>query len=395
MSKKEIILKEIDSEQESYKSISKYIWENPEIGYAEYKASSILMETLEKAGFEMEKGVLGLDTAFIATKKGLEGGPTVAIMSEYDALTGLGHACGHNLFSVSAVAAGVALSKVIGDIPGTIKVIGTPSEEGLVPDSGSKAIMADNGIFDDVDAAMICHAEGRTIVRRILVASCTLEVTYIGKPAHAGGSPHEGINALEAGILAITSINANKQQFLPKVNVNTIITEGGVTENTIPDRCTLRISVRAEKSDTLLDVIKVIEDCTNAAALATRCKVEFKIDRKVYDDLVPSDTLSQSFQNALDELGVPYVEKEEASYGWDAGNVSYVCPTIGPYIKIGPDNLIGHTEEFACASNSPEGYEGMIIAAKAMALTTLDFLTNEDLRENVKEEFKRTKMPSK
>lgn len=392
MSKKEFILKEIDDTQESFKGISKYIWENPEIGYAEYKASNILMETLEKAGFEMEKGILGLDTAFIATKKGLDGGPTVAIMSEYDALTGLGHACGHNLFSVSAVSAGVALSKVIEDIPGTIKVIGTPSEEGLVPDSGSKAIMAENGIFDNIDAAMICHAEGRTIVRRILVASCTLEITYIGKSAHAGGSPHEGINALEAGVLAINNINGIKQQFLPKVNVNTIITEGGVTENTIPERCTLRISVRAEKRDTLYDVIKKIENCTRASATATGCEIDFKIDRKVYDDLVPSDALSQSFQNALDELDVPYIEKEEASYGWDAGNVSYVCPTIGPYIKIGPDNLVGHTEEFAKASNSAEGYNGMITAAKAMALTTLDFLTNEKLREDVKEEFQKTKV---
>ncbi|MGF7060070.1 M20 family metallopeptidase [Brassicibacter mesophilus] len=384
-----IITSEIENKKNELIELSKYIWDNPELGYQEYKASEKLIEVLEREGFQIQRKAAKLDTAFTAVKKGKGDGPCVGIMSEYDALSEIGHACGHNLFSVSAIGAALGLSKVLDKIEGSIIVIGTPAEEGNVPNSGGKAVMIEEGIFDNIDAAMICHAEGRTIIKRQLVASASIEVFFKGKPAHAGGSPHEGINALTAGILTINNINAIRQHFLPRVIVNPIITEGGITQNTIPDRCGMRMSIRADKIEVLSDVMNKVKKCVEASAMVTGCEYEIIEDRKIYEDLKPNHELALSFMNVLDALGVSYIESEDANYAWDAGNVSHVCPTIAPYIKIGSESLVGHTEEFKQASNSGAGFEGMIIGAKAMALTAFDFLSSAEIRKRVKEEFTR------
>lgn len=386
---KEEIIREIENNREELIKTTKYIWNNPEIGYQEHKAKEILVNVLEKAGFQIQREVGNVATAFVAVKNGKGKGPRVAIMSEYDALPGIGHACGHNLFSVSAIGAALGISKVIEELDGSVVVIGTPAEEGTVPNAGGKAVLIEEGVFDNIDAAMICHAEGRTIVERLLVAAASIEVVFTGRAAHAGGSPHEGINALTAGLLTINNINAIRQHFLPRVIVNPIISEGGITANTIPDKCLLKLSIRADKRNVLSAVMDKVENCIKAAALVTDCKYEIIMDKKIYEDLIPNHELSLSFREALENLGVDYIEREEANYAWDAGNVSYVCPTIAPYIKIGNENLVGHTEEFKKASNSETGFEGMIIGAKAMALTAFDYLTSPDLRERAQEEFQK------
>lgn len=382
------IMEEIDSKKDELVKLSQYIWENPELGYEEFKAKEVLCDYLEKEGFEVNRDVADLETAFVAVKNGKGKGPKVAIMSEYDALPEIGHACGHNVFSVASVGAAVGVAKVLEEIDGSIVVIGTPAEEGTVPNAGSKAILIEKGVFDDVDAAMMCHAEGRNIVERQLVASATMYASFKGKPAHAGGSPHEGINALTAGVLTINNINALRQHFLPRVIVNPIITEGGVAQNTIPDKCSMKFSIRADKKAVLYNVLEKVEKCIEAAALVTGCTHEHSLPNYIYEDLTPNHVLSNSFKSALDFLDISYLDFESANYAWDAGNVSYVCPTIAPYIKIGSENLVGHTEEFKAASNSEEGFNGMIIGAKAMALTTLDYLTSEELRKEVDAEFK-------
>ena len=384
----EIAINEIDNRKDELVELSNYIWHNPELGYKEYKACKVLADTLEKEGFQLTRKAAGLDTAFVAVKEGAKEGPCIALMAEYDALPEIGHACGHNLFSVSAVGAALGLSKVIDETGGTIMVIGTPAEEGTVPDAGGKIIMLEEGIFDNVDIAMICHAEGRTIVERQLVASAVVKAVFTGKAAHAGGSPHEGINALSAGILTINNINALRQHFLPRVVVNTIITEGGVTQNTIPDKCVLEMSVRADKREVLADVMEVINNCVKAGAIATGCSYEISSPKKTYENLISNHNLALAFKEALDILGEPSIPTEATNYGWDAGNVSHVCPTIAPYIKIGKEELVGHTDEFREASNSEEGYSGMLIGAKAMAITSISYIIDEDLRQKVEEEFK-------
>lgn len=170
--------------------------------------------------------------------------------------------------------------------------------------------------------------------------------------------------------------------------MNTIITEGGVTQNTIPDRCVLEMSVRADKREVLADVMEVINNCVKAGAIATGCSYEISSPKQTYENLISNHNLALAFKEALDTLEVPSLPTEATNYGWDAGNVSHVCPTIAPYIKIGKEELVGHTDEFKEASNSEEGHTGMLIGAKAMALTSVSYLVDKDLRERVEEEFK-------
>jgi amidohydrolase len=385
---KKILDDNIDAMSDRLIAASSEIWLHPEIGHEEFFAYRLLTGMLEADGFIIENNPAGMATAFIATKDTGKHGPTIALISEYDALPKLGHACGHNLFSVSAVGSALALSKIEDQLSGKIVVIGTPAEEGVVRKAGGKAYLVEAGYFDKVDAAMICHAEGRTIIKRNLIASASMDVTFRGKPAHAAGSPHEGINALTAGVLTINNINALRQHFLPRTIVNAILTEGGTSQNTIPDHCVMQISIRAEKRDVHQSVIAQVRRCIEAAAHVTGCNFEIDSDRKIYEDLNLNDELAVLFADALQSQGIDFVESEYANYSWDIGNVSYVCPTIAPYIKIGPNNLIGHTDEFREASNSSGGYEGMLVGAKAMARVAADLMFDADKMENVKRAFK-------
>ena len=385
------ILEEIDLKTPELIQMSKYIWENPEIGYQEFKAVEVITNYLEKQGFLVERNLANIETAFIATKNGKGEGPKVAIISEYDALPQIGHACGHNLFSVSSIGAAIGIAKVLDQLDGTIVLVGTPAEEGTVPNAGAKAILVNEGVFKDIDIAMMCHAEGRTIVERQLVAAATLDAIFTGKSAHAGGSPHEGINALTAGVLTINNVNALRQHFLPRVIVNPIIVEGGIAANTIPDKCTMRFSIRADKKVELYKVIEKVKLCIEAAAMVTGCKYTTNMDNNIYEDLTPNHQLSNVFKRQLDLLDVPYIDFESANYAWDIGNISYACPVIAPYIKIGSEDLVGHTEDFKSASNSTDGFKGMIIGAKAMALTTLEYLTSKEIRDKVHEEYSKKK----
>lgn len=381
------ILKEIDEKKNDFIKTATYIWENPELGYEEYKAMEALVQLLKAYDFHIETNIAGMETAFLASTGGKKPGPTIALMAEYDALESLGHACGHNLFSVSAVGAAIGLSKVIDEIGGKVKIIGTPAEEGTVRNAGGKVILANNGVFDDVDIAMICHAEGRTIIERRLAAATVVEVNFLGKAAHAGGSPEKGINALTAGILTINNINALRQHFLPGTIVNPIITEGGIGQNTIPDSCKMKMSIRAANREILKDVLSMVEKCVYAGAYVTGCEYNINLPNNIYEDLKPNHNLALAFKDALEYLDVEYIQREDANYSWDAGNISHICPTIAPYIKIGSTDLVGHTEEFKNSSRSEDGFNGMIIGAKAMAITALRYLLDKELRDNVKEEF--------
>lgn len=386
---KEKVCKEIDNKREKFVDTAVYIWENPEIGYEEYKAMDILTKVLEEEGFKIEKNVAGMDTAFVAIKDSGKEGPRVGIVSEYDALPEIDHACGHNLFGVASIAAAIGLSKVIDEVGGSIKVLGSPAEEGTVPNAGGKIFMIQEGLFDDVDIAMMCHAEGRTIIERQLVASGAMKIVFKGKAAHAGGSPEMGINALSAAIGTINNINLMRQHFVNNVIVNPIITEGGIGMSTIPDKSVIEMTVRAETKEILKDVVGVINNCAKGAAIATGCSFEVEEPKLAYENLISNHNLALAFKDNLDLLGIPSIPSERTNYGWDIGNVSHICPTIAPYIKIGDESLVGHTDEFREASRSESGFDGMIVGAKAMALTSLDYIVDEEFRKKVDTEFKK------
>lgn len=377
----------LDGMRNELMDMSRTIWENPELGNEEYMASELLASRLEKAGFIVERKAAGLDTAFYACKKSSKPGSKVAFVAEYDALPELGHACGHNLFSCAAVGAGISIGDIIDELGGEIVVIGSPAEEGVVDNFGGKIHLINHGYFENMDACFTFHSEEETVIERKLATAISMQVEFTGLAAHAGGSPEKGVNALTAGVLTLNNVNAMRQHHYSGDIVNGVINDGGLMPNTIPDYCKMSFSVRAESRKKLQRMIGVIKRCVNAAAMVTGCEYKLQIPDINYDDTLSNHQLGIVMAEVLDRLGVPYKQSDSRNYAWDAGNISYVCPILASYIKIGPLGIVCHTPEFKEASNSPEGYEGMMIGAKSMAATAAEFFLNADLRSRVKHEF--------
>ncbi|MDR1376407.1 MAG: M20 family metallopeptidase [Synergistaceae bacterium] len=382
---------EVEKNRDALVEMSSKIWENPELGHQEFMAADLLCCMLEKNGFAVERRIAGMETAFSGLFRSGQKGPKVAFVAEYDALPEIGHACAHNLFCCAAVGAGIALSAFLEKTGGQVVVLGSPAEEGVVPNYGGKVTLMEAGYFKDVACAFTAHGENETVIERSLAASTGMSVTFNGVAAHAGGSPEKGVNALTAGLLCVNNINAIRQHGLPGDVVNAIVTEGGTMPNTIPERCKMSFSIRAKTKANLQRILKNVKNSIDAAVLVTGCTYELDLSKNSYDDTLSNHELGLVMAEALDSLHVPYKQADARNYAWDAGNVSYVCPTLAPYFKIGPESLVGHTREFRDASNSSEGREAMIGAAKAMAATAFEYLSSEELQEKVKHEFEHTR----
>jgi len=369
---KQRVVAEIDARRDELIRIADTIHANPEIAFEEFESAALLSSTLEENGFAVERGVAGLATAFVATLCGQDGGPTVAFLAEYDALPGLGHACGHNLIGTSAVGAGLAIKTVLPGLAGTIQVIGTPAEEG----GGGKAIMVGGGVFDAVDAAMMVHPSSQNITRRASLASYKISIEFFGKPAHAAAKPDEGVNALEAMILTFNGINALRQHLRDDARIHGIITHGGEAPNIVPDYTAARFYVRAADTSYCAEVLEKVRACAEGAAQATGTRLEFKEYAPRYEAMVSNPKLADLVEANMAVLDIELAppSPEERMGSTDMGNVSQVVPALHPYIAIGPEDLGGHTVEFREAAASPAGHEGLIKAAKIMAMTAVDLL---------------------
>ena len=375
---KQRVQSEVDARREELVDLADRVHAMPEVAFEERKSAALLSRVLEANGFEVERGVAGLETAFVATARGHQPGPTIAILAEYDALPGLGHACGHNLIGAAAVGAGLAVTAILPEMAGTVKVIGTPAEEG----GGGKAIMVDAGLFLGIDAAMMFHPSSKNLTRRGSLTSYKIEVEFHGKPAHAAAKPDEGINALDAIILTYNGINALRQHLRDDARIHGIITHGGDAPNIVPEYAAARFYVRAADVPYTRDVIDKVRGCAEGAALATGARLEFGEFAPHYENRLPNPVLSDLWEANMAALGLTLDEPEERMGSSDIGNVSQVVPTIHPYLAIGPEDLGGHTAEFREAARSPAGHEGMIKAAKILAMTAVDLLTRP---ENVTE----------
>ena len=375
---------EIQKLSSQMKEIASAIFAEPELGYQEFKSSARLADFLEHNGFKVERGLLGMPTAFHAVYGSGEG-PQVAYLAEFDALPGLGHACGHNLFGTAACGAAVALSR---HLPaGTVHVFGTPAEEGNVRDSGGKVPMADAGLFDHMDAVIAAHAEGRTILKQQLISRANLEMDFKGKAAHAAGAPEKGINAMDAAALAVMGINSLRQHMTHDVRIHGLLTDTGTSINTIPEFARLRYGVRARKPETLNNAIERVVNCARCCAHALGCQFSYRHSAHPYYTMRHNMPLLHAFAANLDLLGESYIDEVSSSYSTDMGNVSFKAPSIHPYISIGGAHLVGHTPAFAEACNSESGFNGMLVAAKAMSMTGFDVLTSEELRKEVRKAF--------
>ena len=391
--KKEAIA-EIDSISKKLIEISDKIHGLAEIGHQEFETSKLLSSELEKAGFKVEKPVCGLATAFKATLSGKSGGPTVALLAEMDALAGIGHGCGHNIIGTASLGAALALKKIMPKINGSLVVYGTPAEEGGVENAGGKVIMADE--IAKADVAMMVHPSSNTSVEAIHIAREALEFEFFGKAAHAGGSPHEGVNALNAVIHFFTLVDSLRQHVKSDVRMHGIITDGGKATNVVPEHAAAKMYVRAEDKEYMKEVVKKVKRCAEGAALGTGTTMKVRNYANTLENTVSNQALAEAMKKNWEKIGVKVEQKEREGGGSsDIGNVSQVVPAIHPYIAIGPDGMPGHSTEFVKASASEQGHRGLIYAAKGLAMTAIDVFTDPELLAKIKKEFKEYKEKKK
>src|SRR6056297_499428 len=384
---KQAVYKALDDLTPRLIDISKQIHGHPETNFEEYFASDLLSKTAEEAGFEVERQIAEVDTAFKAVYRGKHNCPVVAFLSEYDALPEVGHACGHNLIGTAGLGAALAIATAFDTLPGTVELIGTPAEEG----GGGKILLADRGVFDEVDAAMMFHPAPQNQLWKYAMASRIVEIEFFGKAAHAASSPEKGINALDAVIQTFNNINALRQHMRTDVRVHGIILDGGKAPNIVPDHSSALFYVRSLDDDYCSQMVEKVRGCAAGAASATGATLDFHERGSAYKTLKTNRPLTESFQRNIESMGVLFEENEPMDDigSTDMGNVSHITPSIHPYLEIGGSSLIYHSKEFAEAAVSEKGHRTMILAAKAMAATAVEFFLDEHFRMQVKRDFSR------
>ena len=378
---------EIDAQRPQLSELSLRIHANPELGFHEVKAVAWLTRYLEENGFSIERGICELPTAFRASYG--QGKPAIAILAEYDALPGIGHACGHNIIATCAVGAAVASKLAINQFGGSILVIGTPAEELYA----GKAIMVDRGAFDNVDMAMMVHPGVYNSPTTHALACQNLEVEFFGRAAHAAARPEEGINALEAMLNSFAAINSLRQHIKSTARIHGIITDGGEAANIVPAHSAANFIVRAEDNAYLDELKKKVLNCFIGAATVSGARLEYKWDEVYYSPMRNNLTLARLFRQNMQSLGrrMQLFNSDIAFGSTDMGNVSQVVPGIHPIVTIAPKDVLGHSPQFAEAAASEAGMCGLVDAAKALAITATDLVADPSIAARVTKEFQQQK----
>ena len=381
------VVQAVDRLADELEALSHRIHDTPELCFKEERAHAWLTELLETHGARVKRGVGSLPTAFRATIEGGGPGPTIAILAEYDALPGLGHACGHNVIATAGAGAGAALALALGRLPfaGRIQVIGTPAEEG----GAGKVKLLEAGVFQGVEAAMMIHGRCGTQVWRPTLGIIKVKAEFHGKATHASSWPWRGVNALNAVIQLFVALDQMRQQLRPDARVHGIIVKGGEQPNIIPEYTRADFYLRALAKDYVKELLRRFTACAEGAAAATGCRVEVSPDSTIHEPLKPNRAMAALFERNLGLIGFPVDPDDgEAGYGsTDCGNVSQALPTIHPYIRIAPDGVPGHSREFAEWARSPMARAGLVAGAKALALTALDLLASPEKLKEARDEF--------
>jgi amidohydrolase len=364
------------------REISLDLHEHPELAMAEHRSAALLRERLAAEGFRVETPVAGLDTAFVAEVG--SGAPVIAYLLEYDALPGIGHGCGHNLIATGGLGAALALHRALPEPPGTVRVVGTPGEEGR----GGKIVELEAGVFDDVDAALMFHPGSKTTMIRHALASLPMTFRFHGRAAHAAGSPTKGRSALAAVIQLFVAVDALRQ-FLPDLSrVHGVILDGGKAANVIPDYTEAIFQVRAVTTDETEEHAARLIACAEAAAAATGTTVEVERDH-LYAERKNNRVIAGRVGTYLEALGEKV--REPVLRGGvgssDFGNVSLVLPAIHPYLAIMPEDTVSHSLEMTRAAATPEAHAATMRMATALGKTGADLLCEPALLAAARDEF--------
>ncbi len=348
--------------------ISHDLWEHPELAFSEHHAHDVLTAALEAHGLETRRGAYGLDTAFDA-RSGTTG-PEVAVLCEYDALPGVGHACGHNIIAASGLGAGIAAAGVAADAPGRIRVLGTPAEEG----GGGKVFMAREGALEGLSAAMMVHPADHDLSVMDCIAVHQLHVTYEGRAAHAAAAPELGVNALDAAVLGYMGVATLRQHIGERERIHGVFTEGGDKPNIVPSRASMHWYVRAPTTRALEALEPRVMAALNAGAIATGATMTQEWLDPAYAEMVDDEWLSARYAQNISALGRHLDPPGAAPVvgSTDMGNVSQEVPSIHPMIAVAPPGVAIHTAEFAEHARGPRGDAAVLDGAKALACTVVD-----------------------
>lgn len=359
------LTKTVDELLPSLQSVSAQIHAKPELCFEEEFAHDLLVSQLESRGVAVQRSAFGAKTGFCG-EFGDQSKPKVAIVLEYDALPGIGHGCGHNIIASAGLGAALALASLQGDCPVSVRVLGTPAEEG----GGGKIVMARHGAFDGVSAAMMIHPADRDLVRMDAIAIQELRANYLGKAAHAAAAPHEGRNALDAAVLGYNAIAALRQHIRPTERLHGIFTNGGDKPNIVPSQAETLWYVRSDTLATLAPLRSRVEAALTGGATACGCTVDLRWQDFAYADMRDNPSLCDGFGEIASKLGremeTPSLESRVVG-STDMGNVSYLVPSIHPMVAITDPGTPLHTEDFARAAVGDRATEAIRFGAIAMA----------------------------
>ena len=390
MSYRERILAYADRQDAVYRQIALDIHARPEVSNHEFFACETLSGQMRNEGFTVKTDVAGHPTGFTAVYDSGKPGPTLVFLAEYDALPGIGHACGHNLFGATSCLAAAALRQVLDEVGGEIRVYGTPGEEG--GENGSaKGSFVREGFFRDVDAALCVHpGSDRHEPTHEELACAPIRIEFRGRAAHAASAPSEGINALDAMILVFNAVGLLRQQLPRDVRVHGIITRGGDAPNIIPEFTEAKFFVRAASVRRMMDVYRKMERITEGAALQTGCTGLLEpLQRNLVDNVIPTPSFDEVYARCLESLGEEIDRESGRPLGSsDVGNVSQVIPVIQPMIRVSDVPVAGHSVEKREACRSEIGLRSISLGAKALALTALELIGDPALLKKIQEEHR-------
>jgi amidohydrolase len=358
--------------------LSHFVHDHPELCFGETESARAVAGSLEAGGLQVTTGAYGLPTAFDA--RAGDGELTVAVCAEYDALPQIGHACGHNIIAATAVGAGLALAEVAGDLGLTVRVLGTPAEEG----GGGKILMLERGAFAGVHAAMMVHPWPSDRLRSLCLAVAHFDVRFLGKEAHASAAPWEGVNAQDALTVAQVAIGLLRQQLRPGDQVHGVVTSSAGAANIIPASITARYMVRSPTMEGLAALRPRIEACFEAGARATGCTLEYEELSPVYSHMETDPDLELAYRGNAEALGRRFEADDagepEPTLSTDMANVSLAVPSIHPLIGLDAQGAVNHQREFAAACVTASADAVVRDGALALAWTAIDAATDPRLR---------------
>ena len=373
----------IDSIAPELIELSHSIHAQPELAYEEHFAHECLTKTLSEKGLEVEKGAYELDTAFEANAG--SSGPIIALLCEYDALPGIGHACGHNIIAAAGIGAGLAASEFTEPFNGRLRILGTPAEEG----GGGKVRMLNKGAFDSVEAVLMIHPADADLPNISSLAVQQLKATYTGKAAHAAAAPEKGINALDGAVLGYMGVAALRQHIATDERLHGIFTNGGQKANIVPETAEAIWYARSSTMERLENLKARLVETLYGGARSAGCDIQIEWVNEPYAEVLDNTPLLEAYMKNSESVGrvIKAADDDGVVGSTDLGNVSHVVPSIHPMVKVAPKGTAIHTVDFEKCAKSEEGDKGLLDSAKSLAMTVLDCWNDPSLLKDAKDFF--------